>query len=289
MKINLIDEECGFVIEKINHIIGPNSGGKTRLCNLLSEGFSGKKPKKFLLDGNQIEKSMYSIFYIKDYDNMDLEKSMTSKSIIKHLISLETDGMDDIQKLAIQEKSDYLIKEIKNTILDKVSNDHLTINISLPLHELINKHVELFVNNQSLSIMSSSQKRIAYYDFIFEQVIKDPKPVILIIDEYDMGLSKSNVLIVEKKLQNLVAKQDVVIFISSSNMSNACYHKIYCKEKFISHELLTQDQLIEIIANEEKETIEDIREYWDDGEVVSYCKTHNIYEKNIKKFLNNEL
>ena len=42
MRIQLLD----YDVDNINHIISYNGGGKTKLCDLLYEGFEGKLTKK---------------------------------------------------------------------------------------------------------------------------------------------------------------------------------------------------------------------------------------------------
>ena len=49
MRIQLLDydvDDNSINVDNINHIISYNGGGKTKLCDLLYEGFEGKLTKK---------------------------------------------------------------------------------------------------------------------------------------------------------------------------------------------------------------------------------------------------
>ena len=284
MRIQLLDYDVdnnSIYVDNINHIISYNGGGKTKLCDLLYEGFEGKLTKKILVDGEIVNKTKYDVYYIKDIDTLDVEKALSAKTIIRRKIKEILLDLEEVNISAINEDINKLKDNLYNRVISKIDEDSIKLDLDINYEELITKFSNIKVNENSIDSMSYTAKRLAYIDLVINQINLSVKDTILIIDEFNIGLSLHNQKLVLKKLKGL---KRCKVFISSSSIIDV-KNTIYVRVNKVTNNIINRNEVIEVIAFKEKCKVDDVIELYSDQEIDDFITYNNILETVLTKFL----
>lgn len=263
MHINFINhkkEEVSFYNDNLIHLIAPNSCGKTRMLDLIFDGFNGKLKDKFLIDGNVVGKDEYDVIKINDIANIEIEESWNTKSVLKKEVDLiEKDSFEDI----ITNK----IKELQSLIEDMI-NQNINFNVNavvdIDLDKILSKNIKIKYNEMDVGTLSFSEKRLLLIELYLNILKISTKKKVLIIDEFTLGLSKPNII----NLLEILQCSDAYIFISSSYGRINNESCLYFNEHGYTDELI--DKYRYFMIKNEIENIDDLRDLYSKEEVEEY-------------------
>lgn len=290
MRINFVTGEydVGFNIKQFNYIFSYNGGGKTSFCKVLKDGFEGKLSKKFLLDGNLIGKTDYSVYMINDIDTIDVEKSLSSKSILKDKIAKQVTDVEDEILCLLDNYINQLKKEVSDHVFNQLDTRGLSLDLDFKITDLISKFSSITVDQKTIDSMSLSERRMAYIDLVINEIRNSTKPCILVIDEVDLSFSSVKFNYLMKLLISLSEETNCIVFVASSKVVDIELHKIYVDLYKIENQLYTSDELIESIALDEECSVEDVKKYYLEEEITNYISENQINRSLELKFLGKE-
>ena len=166
-------------------------------------------------------------------------------------------------------------------MISKIDEDSIKLDLDINYEELITKFSNIKVNENSIDSMSYTAKRLAYIDLVINQINLSVKDTILIIDEFNIGLSLHNQKLVLKKLKGL---KRCKVFISSSSIIDV-KNTIYVRVNKVTNNIINRNEVIEVIAFKEKCKVDDVIELYSDQEIDDFITYNNILETVLTKFL----
>ena len=276
--------ENSIDIMKHNIILSYNGGGKTKLCALLEEGFNGKLKDEFLVNGKEVEKTEYDVFYIKDTETIDVEKTLSSKSLLKNRILKSYIDIDDKMQDKINQTTKELSTTLREMLLNGISEANIEIDLDLNYADIISKFSSITYRGTVIDDLSLSTKREAYFDLVIDEIENSSKPCIMIIDEYDLGLGEAKKDRIINKLTS-ISKDKLIVFISSSSPIDYGFNKIYVSDT-IRNSIIDYEYVHNKIATEQMCNKEDIIEYYSEREINAYITDNKLDEFFEQKFIN---
>lgn len=263
------DNEFSLNLDYFNIIYGGNGSGKTKLFNLLSDGFNAKLKNDFSGNGEKIEKNQYFVYLIEETDNFSDEMKLGTKSVIwKDIERRIEDYMD--------EEIESLKNEIENLIKHKLLYkfeylDEIDLNFELNLSDVIVKNIE-FKHNQN-NYLSFSKLRLLKIKTILSKV-HEPNAIVL-IDHFDLGLSISERNNLIEYLKSIAEKNKIRIIVFTSNFID-----FDIKDKFI-YQGKIYNQLSELIKDSQILDIEN-----EDLYLFSSEEIQKLIDNKLEKVLN---
>lgn len=223
---------------KFNIIYGGNGSGKTEIFTKLIDGFSGKLKNQFLVNGNSVLKNDYLVLSIGELDNFLEEIKFSNKSYLKKEIERRILDFLDDDLFNLQSKIE---KSIKDKILFQFDflND-VSIDFKLDLNEIIIKNIKL--NSKHQFGYSFSQLRKLQINTILHQNVNEN--TIILIDHFDMGLSRFETELLIKKFYDLCDVYGCTIILFTSNFSSFSYY-----DKFVINRNL-YNNVFDIVSEE---------------------------------------
>lgn len=195
VKFDYLEKDINLLLSKINIFYGYNGVGKTYLSRLFHDGFMQKNKKIFMINGKQVAKTDYEVFYLSGLDSIEDHMKLSSKSLINKIF------MPDIVNLVNEDSEfeEFLFEKFSqmnqkiSEILEIINQNHknkLTLKIDFDtLEELITSIVKVSFENENLS---ESQSRMFLYDSIMEYLRKNINKKVVIIDNFDLFFDESN-------------------------------------------------------------------------------------------------
>lgn len=274
-------------LERINLLLGGNGVGKTKFCEILYNGFSGKLKDAFLIDGNPVEKNVYKIFYVNEYSDFLDEVKLGAKSILKKELN---HTIDDLEKnKMIQEDINKLQKGVVEFISENLElMPNMNFKMDFDIRELILKHMEFSYENIDQEALSYSFLRVAYIQVVLNYLKNYDENCILIIDGFDNGLSQYSKLKLLKEIENALknSKASVVLTSVDASLYQCEINKLYIYKNKIIEKLSELIEPYEMISVLEKETKEDIKKYMLKEEVDLYFESSSThYEYLISNYI----
>lgn len=288
MRLNFLRNgiEYDLNIDKISEVMSPNSGGKTTFLNFLKDGFEGKLKAKFIVNGNVVEKDDYKVFFIGDLASLDIEASITTKSIYRSLIDQNLDFLDDELCNDINEALINLENSINNFAFD-FGEDYYNFSaeFKIDLKNLISKNTSIVFENERFDDLSFTKKRLGYIKLIIDTIKIVNQPSVLLIDEYDLALSDYEFQKFCAQLFLLVNNYDLHIIVSTSKYHGLQTRSIFLRKNFIKNELVSFNCLCSLYCFLNGIELMDFYEYYNLEEQKKMISEVNFESELIDYFL----
>lgn len=265
-------------LERMNLFLGGNGVGKTKICEVLYNGFSGKMKEGFLVNGNLVEKNVYKVFYVNEYSDFLDEVKLGSKSILKKELNYT---LDDLEKNEVVQGN---LSNLQASVSDFISGNlelmpNMNFKIDLNIRELILKHIEFSYKNIDQEALGYSFLRIAYIQVLLNYLKNHDENCLLIIDGFDNGLSQYSKFNLLREIENALENNQATVILTSADASLYQYktNKLYIYKNKIIEKLSELIEPYEFISLLEKETKEDVKKYMLKEEVELYFENSSTY------------
>ena len=264
------NENLGFSLElqKCNQIIGANNSGKTRTLNFLKQVFEGKD-KNCLLNGNLFSKDDYFIFYISEEDNILLEKGLGTKSLLKPELKRALVDYD-----YIKQENDFaaIVVSFNEYFNQTLSFGNLVVKLDVKIEDLLSKFLTVEFKGENIEKLSFTQKRLLYYELIFDLASKQSMPICILIDEPFLGLSiKGKHALVKMLTERMnILNEDSILFIASSEPFYGGFNCIYIQNEILRNDLIYEEDWYRIYAKIHKCSLSDAKEYVFEEEIEEF-------------------
>lgn len=262
-------------LDNINQIIGPNGSGKSYFCRSIAEGFEGKLNKQFIMNGQEVTKHDYAVYHIKDTDTIEIEKSFSAKSLLKEKLIFNFETLEPHVVATLNNDIQSLEQAIQTSILNSMDGYMAEIKLKLQLQELVLKNINLEFQQESVDLLPLSKKRLLYIDMLIKHIKQLNQPTILIIDDIHFALSEYEQQRLIDDLKQWSEQKDVIIFISSSYIYKNI-NKLYVYKHALKNDIISNDELLKYIASNKHATIEEVKEYYHDDEIVKFIEDINL-------------
>lgn len=211
MKIDYEYESYPYHLElsKINIFFGGTSSGKSAMADFFNKSFTGQN-KMFMIEHQNVSKSDFEVTYISGNANLNDEIKLSSKTLLSKIIKEVLNDLDDqlLEKIKDNIKNEMLpiTNEIKlklNCITDDPYDSDLYVD---DLMKLLKTYYIFFEEG---NILSSSKSRFLTLS-LTTLLNKEKKRNIIIIDDFDLYLDLSQMLLLIEKFNN---NQDCIYFL----------------------------------------------------------------------------
>lgn len=226
MRVNINSSTCNcinFDLEKVTHFIAPNSKGKTTFSRHLKEGFEGKLKNELIVDGNEVDKNEYFVYYIEDTSGFEIEAGLNAKSYLKKIVESEILSLEDNVISEIDHKFNEIRNIIENGLFDKLSiKDELNINFELAfeLKSYLMKNLDIKYENVDISLLPLSKRRLMLIQMYLDIIKNINQKSILIIDEFCLGLSDHESELLLDTLSKSNTNLHIILFSSRRRFKN---------------------------------------------------------------------
>ncbi|WP_281627777.1 hypothetical protein [Traorella massiliensis] len=225
MKIDYEYESYPYHLElsKINIFFGGTSSGKSAMADFFNKSFTGQN-KMFMIEHQNVSKSDFEVTYISGNANLNDEIKLSSKTLLSKIIKEVLNDLDDqlLEKIKDNIKNEMLpiTNEIKlklNCITDDQYDSDLYVDDLMKLLKIY------YVFFEEGNILSSSKSRFLTLS-LTTLLNKEKKRNIIIIDDFDLYLDLSQMLLLIEKFNN---NQDCVyfLFVRSVELCNILIHQ----------------------------------------------------------------
>lgn len=221
------NNKFNFELGKSNHFLFSIGGGKSVFCNLLHDGFSSKGDNGFVVNGVNVDKSMFNVLYIDEI--FDFDEYLKFKVRGEMFKTFKVDVLDDCEDLL----NKYLV-EINNVLTEKkfenyfnTLNDSLSCNkifLKVGLNSIDDIYDKVFKVGFDVEALSYSSKIevVIKHMILFREV---QKTTVLIIDDFSLRLGKEKLKSILDTINN---EENIhVIFVSSMVSVHDKYDKYY--------------------------------------------------------------
>lgn len=255
--------------DRFNVVLAPNGRGKSSFLMCLRNAYDGKLNNSFIIDGNPVEKDQYMTFYIGETDSLDNEKNLTSKSYLKAELTNVIKDLEDEEKNELQVALDNLMRLVRSIIETQIS-DGSGLMFEADLKDFLSDNASVKYNGIPLPMLSFTEKRFAYIKLVIKRIKELKRPCVLFVDEPFLGLGKKQRSDMEEYFIETLKNEDVILYISSSEVINEMYSRIYVLNEQASNTLLEDDHYYQMIAIKEQCTAADAFEFTSDEELTRF-------------------
>lgn len=257
-------------LSKRSLVIGTDELGKRAFLTTLVTGFAGNLKEHFIVNGRAIEKNDYYFLFAAGLDTIEPELKLGAKSVLKKEI---TKTVQD-HLLDWQTAFDYqTLKElIDQALIPLVTYDsNLAIRFEPELADLIQRSLHITYQASTVEVLTFGQQRLMLFNYLRQQARMLGNQAIICIDEFDLGLTEYERLVVLQQFAALQQELDCYIILTSIRLK---YHEQY-ETKFMYDALCLQKITDFIcpytfIAYCEQQSASDIQNYLTDSEVTRY-------------------
>ena len=227
--VNIDNKKNMIKLDKNVIFFGKNSNYKNKVINNITNGLLGKT-KNILIDGKNYNAKDFYIINIDEENDFSNEFKFTKSNTLKQLI------YNDVISKINEEKIIKYTNEIFDVIDDKVNNlldrkvnkksdNNISFQIEIPdVNSIIDKFTNIYIDDVLLgdSEISKSMKRKLLYQLYFLDIKKlNDKPIIVIINNFDVYLSSSEIINLLNTINNL-SNDNCHFILSSCNNIFTC-------------------------------------------------------------------
>lgn len=220
--VNIDNKENMIKLDKNVIFFGKNSNYKNKVINNLTNGLLGKT-KNILIDGKNYNVKDFYIINIDEENDFSNEFKFTKSNTLKQLIYNDVISKINEEKLIkyTNEIFDVIDDKVNNLLdrkVNKKSDNNISFQIEIPdVNSIIDKFTNIYIDDVLLgdSEISKSMKRKLLYQLYFLDIKKlNDKPIIVIINNFDVYLNSSEIINLLNTINNL--SNDNCHFILSS-------------------------------------------------------------------------
>lgn len=232
------NERINFELGKSNVFIKGIGGGKTILCELFNDCFSAKGSLDFVVNGVNVDKSMFNVVYMDEkFDFDDYLKFKVRGSMFKDFKTNVLNDSEEIlneflimlnTKLSAENFSKYF-----NRLNDSLCENEVILQSGLTsIEDVYDKIFSVIFSVENLA-MNSKVEIVLKHMILFRE---DVKSTILIVDDYICKLGKKKF----ESIVELISKQTgiYVIFASSIVLSHNLIDNVYMNYSRVNYETI---------------------------------------------------
>lgn len=297
--VNIDNKENMIKLDKNIIFFGKNSNYKNKVINNLTNGLLGKI-KNILIDGKNYNAKDFYIINIDEENDFSNEFKFTKSNTLKQLI------YNDVISKINEEKIIKYTNEIFDVIDDKVNNlldrkvnkksdNNISFQIEIPdVNSIIDKFTNIYIDDVLLcdSEISKSMKRKLLYQLYFLDIKKlNDKPIIVIINNFDVYLNSSEIINLLNTINNLSNDNCHFILSSCNNifeyLDTGKYSIYKITDKIIDFNVIEDAIKIYLLRNEFNKISDNISFndfYLENESLITYDEILNIRNKIINKY-----
>ena len=280
--VNIDNKENMIKLDKNVIFFGKNSNYKNKVINNLTNGLLGKT-KNILIDGKNYNVKDFYIINIDEENDFSNEFKFTKSNTLKQLI------YNDVISKINEEKLIKYTNEIFDVIDDKVNNL-----LDRKVNKKIDKFTNIYIDDVLLgdSEISKSMKRKLLYQLYFLDIKKlNDKPIIVIINNFDVYLNSSEIINLLNTINNLSNDNCHFILSSCNNifeyLDTGKYSIYKITDKIIDFNVIEDAIKIYLLRNEFNKINDNISFndfYLENESLITYDEILNIRNKIINKY-----
>ena len=297
--VNIDNKENMIKLDKNVIFFGKNSNYKNKVINNITNGLLGKT-KNILIDGKNYNAKDFYIINIDEENDFSNEFKFTKSNTLKQLI------YNDVISKINEEKIIKYTNEIFDVINDKVNNlldrkvnkksdNNISFQIEIPdVNSIIDKFTNIYIDDVLLgdSEISKSMKRKLLYQLYFLDIKKlNDKPIIVIINNFDVYLSSSEIINLLNTINNLSNDNCHFILSSCNNifeyLDTGKYSIYKITDKIIDFNVIEDAIKIYLLRNEFNKINDNISFndfYLENESLITYDEILNIRNNIINKY-----
>lgn len=297
--VNIDNKENIIKLDKNVIFFGKNSNYKNKVINNITNGLLGKT-KNILIDGKNYNAKDFYIINIDEENDFSNEFKFTKSNTLKQLI------YNDVISKINEEKIIKYTNEIFDVIDDKVNNlldrkvnkksdNNISFQIEIPdVNSIIDKFTNIYIDDVLLgdSEISKSMKRKLLYQLYFLDIKKlNDKPIIVIINNFDVYLNSSEIINLLNTINNLSNDNCHFILSSCNNifeyLDTEKYNIYKITDKIIDFNVIEDAIKIYLLRNEFNKINDNISFndfYLENESLITYDEILNIRNNIINKY-----
>lgn len=297
--VNIDNKKNMIKLDKNVIFFGKNSNYKNKVINNITNGLLGKT-KNILIDGKNYNAKDFYIINIDEENDFSNEFKFTKSNTLKQLI------YNDVISKINEEKIIKYTNEIFDVIDDKVNNlldrkvnkksdNNISFQIEIPdVNSIIDKFTNIYIDDVLLgdSEISKSMKRKLLYQLYFLDIKKlNDKPIIVIINNFDVYLNSSEIINLLNTINNLSNDNCHFILSSCNNifeyLDTGKYSIYKITDKIIDFNVIEDAIKIYLLRNEFNKISDNISFndfYLENESLITYDEILNIRNKIINKY-----
>lgn len=297
--VNIDNKENMIKLDKNVIFFGKNSNYKNKVINSITNGLLGKT-KNILIDGKNYNVKDFYIINIDEENDFSNEFKFTKSNTLKQLI------YNDVISKINEEKIIKYTNEIFDVIDDKVNNlldrkvnkksdNNISFQIEIPdVNSIIDKFTNIYIDDVLLSDseISKSMKRKLLYQLYFLDIKKlNDKPIIVIINNFDVYLNSSEIINLLNTINNLSNDNCHFILSSCNNifeyLDTEKYGIYKITDKIIDFNVVEDAIKIYLLRNEFNKINDNISFndfYLENESLITYDEILNIRNNIINKY-----
>lgn len=297
--VNIDNKENMIKLDKNVIFFGKNSNYKNKVINNITNGLLGKA-KNILIDGKNYNAKDFYIINIDEENDFSNEFKFTKSNTLKQLI------YNDVISKINEEKIIKYTNEIFDVIDDKVNNlldrkvnkksdNNISFQIEIPdVNSIIDKFTNIYIDDVLLgdSEISKSMKRKLLYQLYFLDIKKlNDKPIIVIINNFDVYLNSSEIINLLNEINNLSNDNCHFILSSCNNifeyLDTEKYSIYKITDKIIDFNIIEDAIKIYLLRNEFNKINDNISFndfYLENESLITYDEILSIRNNIINKY-----
>ena len=297
--VNIDNKENIIKLDKNVIFFGKNSNYKNKVINNITNGLLGKT-KNILIDGKNYNAKDFYIINIDEENDFSNEFKFTKSNTLKQLI------YNDVISKINEEKIIKYTNEIFDVIDDKVNNlldrkvnkksdNNISFQIEIPdVNSIIDKFTNIYIDDVLLgdSEISKSMKRKLLYQLYFLDIKKlNDKPIIVIINNFDVYLNSSEIINLLNTINNLSNDNCHFVLSSCNNifeyLDTEKYSIYKITNKIIDFNVIEDAIKIYLLRNEFNKINDNISFndfYLENESLITYDEILNIRNNIINKY-----
>ena len=297
--VNIDNKENMIKLDKNVIFFGKNSNYKNKVSNNLTNGLLGKT-KNILIDGKNYNVKDFYIINIDEENDFSNEFKFTKSNTLKQLIYNDVISKINEEKLIkyTNEIFDVIDDKVNNLLdrkVNKKSDNNISFQIEIPdVNSIIDKFTNIYIDDVLLgdSEISKSMKRKLLYQLYFLDIKKlNDKPIIVIINNFDVYLNSSEIINLLNTINNLSNDNCHFILSSCNNifeyLDTGKYSIYKITDKIIDFNVIEDAIKIYLLRNEFNKINDNISFndfYLENESLITYDEILNIRNKIINKY-----
>ena len=286
--VNIDNKENIIKLDKNVVFFGKNSNYKNKVINSITNGLLGKT-KNILIDGKNYNAKDFYIINIDEENDFSNEFKFTKSNTLKQLI------YNDVISKINEEKIIKYTNNLLDRKVNKKSDNNISFQIEIPdVNSIIDKFTNIYIDDVLLgdSEISKSMKRKLLYQLYFLDIKKlNDKPIIVIINNFDVYLNSSEIINLLNTINNLSNDNCHFILSSCNNifeyLDTEKYSIYKITDKIIDFNVIEDAIKIYLLRNEFNKINDNISFndfYLENESLITYDEILNIRNNIINKY-----